>query len=401
MAYFIYRVKDDYGRPLHGLMIAEDKKEVKSKLKQSDYFFISAQQVTRGSVFKRKVKFQTLIMFTHRLTSLIEAGIPILAATNILWRQTEDETIQLVVSHMRTQLEEGSQISEAMMDFSNIFPIAYRALIQVGEKSGAMITVLHKLTEYLDYKANVIARTKKATFYPSIVIVFSVITVICMFAFVVPAFQKVLTKLKVALPPLTKFVMTLSEIIRSPYFILGFFALLFAGIIFWRVIRRYDRVAYYFDQMVLKIPYFGNIMNTLALGQFVRSLSILLSAGVPIIESLEVATTTVTNRKIAGDIREVKTRIEHGSSLNDAFRKCKDFPVMLIEMVGIGETSGMLVQILEKVTKHFDDEVDYHLNRFLTLLEPMLIVIVGLIVLCTLLAIYLPVMGIWQGLMNR
>ena len=401
MAYFIYRVKDNYGRALHGLMVAGDKKEVKTRLRQSEYFFLAAQTASKKSIFNRQVKFQTLIMFTHRLTSLVEAGIPILAATNILWRQTEDETVQLVVSHMKTQLEEGNQISEAMNDFPRIFPKAYRALIQVGEKSGAMVTVLRKLSEYLDYKAQVIARTKKATLYPTVVIIFSVMTVIGMFAFVVPAFQKVLSKLKVELPMLTKLVLAISETIRSPTFIVGFFVLVAAGILVWRFIRTQERLSFYVDHMILRIPYFGRIMYALALGQFVRSLSILLGAGVPIMESLNVATTTVDNMKMASDIRDVKSRIEHGASLYDSFRKSKDFPVMLIEMVGIGETSGMLVQVLEKVTKHFDDEVEYHLNRFLTILEPMLIVVVGLIVLFTLLAIYLPVMSIWQGLMNR
>jgi len=332
---------------------------------------------------------------------LVEAGIPILAAMNILWRQSEDKMIQIVVSHMKMQLEEGSQISVAMDDFPNVFPKVFRSLIRVGELSGALVPVLHKLTAYFDYKAQMIMRTKRATLYPVIVMVFSILVVIGMFAFVVPTFQKALIKLKVELPVLTKIVLSVSATIRSPIFIASCVVLLIAGIIAWRILKKSERGGYYIDQMMLRIPFLGNIMFVMSLSQFIRSLSILLGSGVPIMESFNVAATTVSNKKTSGDIQEVTIQIEHGVSLYDAFRKTKGFPVMLIEMIGIGESSGNLTQVLEKVTKHFDDEVDYNLNRFLTMLEPLLIVVVGVIVLITLLAIYLPVLNIWQGLMIR
>ena len=401
MACYIYRVKDAYGRSLHGLIEAEDKKEVKRRLNHEDYFFVSAHPCNKEALFKQRVKFQTLIMFTHRLTSLIEAGIPILAAMNILWRQTEDKTIQLVVSHMRSQLEQGSQISSAIDDFPQIFPLVFRALIRVGELSGALVPVLRKLGEYLDYRAQVVSRTKRATLYPTIVIVFSIMVVIGMFAFVVPTFQKVLIKLKVDLPWITKAIIGISEAIRSPMFIACFVVFLILGFMAVKFIKKDRRLSYYFDKLILKVPYFGDIIFIFSLSQVVRSLSILLGAGVPILESLNVASTTAGNKKTIADLEEIRTQIEQGGSLYDSFRRSKGFPVMLTEMIGVGESSGMLVQVLEKITKHFDEEVDYHLNRFLTILEPLLIIVVGVIVVTTLLAIYLPVVSIWQGLMNQ
>lgn len=401
MANFIYCVKDANGRSLHGLIEAADKKEVKQSLNHNEYFFVSAYPCNLEKLFNQTVKDQTLIMFTHRLTSLIEAGIPILAAMNILWRQTEDKTIQIVVSHMKNQLEQGSQISSAIKDFPNIFPVVYRALIRVGELSGALVLVLRKLGEYLDYRAQIVSRTKRVTLYPSIVIIFSILVVIGMFAFVVPTFQKVLVKLKVDLPWITEVIIGISDTIRSPLFILGFFIFLILSVLFFKMVKSSPKLSYHFDRWVLKIPYFGNILFIFSLSQVVRSLSILLVAGVPIIESLEFASSTAGNRKIIADLEEIKHQIEQGSSLYDAFCNTKGFPVMLTEMIGVGESSGMLVQILEKLTKHFDEEVDYNLNRFLTILEPLLILVVGAIVVVTLLAIYLPVVSIWQGLMNH
>ncbi|MBP6344231.1 MAG: type II secretion system F family protein, partial [Candidatus Omnitrophica bacterium] len=401
MASFIYCVKDANGRSLHGLIEAEDKKEVKQRVNHDEYFFVSAQACSKEKIFNQKVNSQTLIMFTHRLTSLVEAGIPILSAMNILWRQTEDKAIQIVVSHMKNQLEQGSQISSAIDDFPNIFPLVFRALIRVGEMSGALVLVLRKLGEYLDYRAMVVSRTNKATLYPTIVIVFSLLVVVGMFAFVVPTFQKVLIKLRVELPWITKVIIGISDMIRSPIFIAGFFVFLILAFVAYKMIKNSDKLSYHIDKWMLKIPYFGNILFIFSLSQVVRSLSILLVAGVPIIESLQVASSTAGNRKIIADLDEIKHQIEQGSSLYDAFCNVKGFPVMLTEMVGVGESSGMLVQILEKLTKHFDEEVDYHLNRFLTILEPMLIIVVGAIVVITLLAIYLPVVSIWQGLMSH
>jgi type IV pilus assembly protein PilC len=401
MALFLYRVKDDYGRTLHGLIEADTASDVKQNRRNEEYYFLSVAPFSKKILPTMKVDLRTLSMFTHRLMSLVEAGIPILGAMQILWRQTEGKTIQIAVSHIKAQLEDGHQISAAMDDFPKIFPLVYRSLIRVGEMSGSLVPILKKLTEYLDYQLKVIERTNRATMYPTMVIIFSFLVVIGMFAFVVPTFQKVLLKLNVELPALTKAVLWFSSLIRSPWFIISALVFGILAVVLFKIFKKDPRVAYQIDKAFLKMPYFGSILYLFSLSQVTRCLSILLGAGVPIIDSLDVASTTAGNTKIVADLEEIKVQVEQGGSLYDSFQKNKDFPVMLVEMVGIGETSGSLIHILEKVTKHFDEEVDYELNRFLTLLEPMLIIIVGVLVVVTLLAIYLPVISIWQGLMNR
>ena len=401
MALFLFRVKDDNGRTLHGIVEANTAGEAKQVKRNEQYFFLSVAPFQRKSLSSMSVDLQTLAIFTHRLMSLIEAGIPILSAMQILWRQTEDKTIQIAVSHIKAQLEEGHQISAAMDDLPKAFPLVYRALIRVGEISGALVPILRKLTDYLDYQVKVIDRTKRATFYPSMVIVFSILVVIGMFAFVVPTFQKVLARLHVELPVLTKIVLAMSATIRSPWFILASVTTLILGIALFNILKKDERWGFLIDKALFKIPYFGPILYLFSLSQVTRSLSILLGAGVPIIDSLQVAATTAGNKKTVADLHEIMLQVEQGGSLYDSFRRIKDFPVMLVEMVGIGESTGLLINVLEKVTQHFDEEVDYELNRFLTVLEPLLIIIVGILVIVTLLAIYLPVISIWQGLMNR
>ncbi len=401
MAYFIIHVKDDNGRNLQAVIEAKDKNEAKQKVRNENYFFISAEPCKKDAVFSRSVPFKSLAMFTHRLMSMLETGIPILAAMNILWRQTEDTTIQLVVSHLKLQLEEGASISAAMDDFPKIFPPVYRSLMRVGEMGGSLVPILRKLSEYLDYQSKVIERTKRATMYPTFVIGFALVVIIAMFAFVVPTFQKVLFKLNVPLPMVTKIVLIFSSMIRSPWFIIGFPLVLIIGYKVFTECKKDKRMGLAIDRMIFKLPYFGEILYLFSLNHVIRSLSILLGAGVPIMDSFDLASATAANKVTTAEMTSVKTQLEQGRSLYDSFRSIKEFPVMLVEMIGIGESSGLLVNVLEKVTKHFDEEVDYQINRFLTILEPALTIFVGVIVVVTLLAIYLPIVSIWQGLMNR
>ncbi|MCA9398641.1 MAG: type II secretion system F family protein [Candidatus Omnitrophica bacterium] len=399
--FFIYRVKDEKGRDLYGVMEGLNKKDVQMAVSKTKYYFVSATPITKKSLFAKKVNFQTLIMFTHRLTSLIEAGVPILTGMDILWRQSENRNIQIIVSYIKKQLEEGNRISSSMDAFPHCFPLVYRALIKVGELGGALVPVLKKLSEYLDYQAAMIARTKKALLYPSIVLVVAFLVVLFMFFFVVPRFAVILERLKVDLPAITQMVMAFSDFVRSPWFfvLLGLFV---SGIFaYFKYFRKQSSIAYTVDAVAIKIPYFGKLMMTMALSQFVRSLSILLGSGVSVLESIKVATTTAGNAKIEESLTKVRVDLERGSSMYESFQNVQYFPILLTEMVGIGETSGTIVPVLGKLTHHFDQEVDYELNRFLTILEPVLIVLVGGIVLVTMASIYMPIASIWQGLATR
>ena len=337
-------------------------------------------------------------MFTHRLTSLIESGIPILTAMNILWRQTEDKTLQLVVSHMRKNLEEGNKISDALGDFPNVFSVLYRSLIDVAERTGTLVGMLRKLTAHLEYQKQFITRVKKATIYPLIVFTFALLVLIGMFIFIVPTFEKVLMNLDVDLPVMTQLVLNISAVMKSPAVI---FSVILGGImlaVLYKQLKKHPRFAYRFDAFKLKIPVIGNILYTISISRFVHSLSMLIGAGFPIVQSFPVAKTTAYNEKIIRGIEGIQDKIEQGVSLYDSFSASKLFPVMVVELVGVGEVSGSIVKVFERLGTHMDEEVDYKINKYLTSMEPALIIFVGGIVLMTLLAIYTPVFSIWQTL---
>ncbi len=395
---FVYQLKDESGKSLYGFGGAKDLKDLKRRLRQSEFYFISAKQTDVKEIYNISADHETLLMLTRRLYSLIESGVPILTAMNILWRQTEDKNIQLVISHIRQKLEGGNTISSAMEDFPRVFPPIYRSMIQVSERAGGLVYVLRKLTDYLEYQKQIIMRTKKATLYPLIVLVFAILVLISMFAFVVPIFQKVLINLNVKLPLITQIVINISAFIRSWFFIITLAVLIGGGYFIYRKLRKHKDFSYKVDSLKLKLPIMGHIFYLTAIGRFVHSMSVLVASGLPIVQSLDMSKSTVGNEKIAVGIVDVRREVEQGNALYGSFKSTKIFPVLMVEMIGVGESAGSLVNVLENLTKHFDEEVEYHLNKVLTMIEPALIIFVGTIVIFTLLAIYTPIFSIWKGL---
>jgi type II secretory pathway component PulF len=400
MKNFIYKLKDDTGKAIYGFSAVKDKEELRRRLRKNNYFFISACLYSREKIFRKKISLDALLMFTRRLSSLIEAGVPILTAVSILWRQTEDKTLQLVISHIRVQLEEGNSISQALEDFPLIFSTMYCAMIAVAEKSGALVDVLKKLTQYLEYQKETITRTKKVMLYPTIVMIFTVLILVFMFTFVVPTFHKVLLKLNVELPVLTKVVLVISAAMRSRQFLSGLAAVAAAGYFLYRKLRQSPEFSYKVDYYKLRLPVCGEIIYANTVSRLIHVLGMLLGAGVPVVESFEVAKATVSNKHMERNVDRVKKSIEKGGAMYESFKQTNAFPVLLIEMIGVGESSGSMVEVLERLARHFDEEVEYKQNKVFTIIEPLLILAVGVIVIFTLLAVYLPIFSIWQGLLG-
>ncbi len=398
MPNYLYRLKDESGKNIYGFSEARDMRELKARLRSFGAYFISAKIFDIKGFKNETVSFDALLMFTHRLTSLIESGIPILQALSILWKQSEEKTMQLVISRMYHHVEDGQTISVALSEFPKIFPHLYRAMVHVAEKTGSMVFILRKIVEYLEYQRQFMTRVKKAMLYPCIVMGLTILVLIGMFTFVVPTFQKVLLGLNVPLPFLTCLVLGISQVMRNPIFIAAVIIGTISAIVLYQEMRKVPEVGYKLDKNMLTIPFFGNLFMTMSISRFINSLRVLMGAGLPIVESLDVAKTTVTNQFLTKHISDLKEGVKQGRSLYETFNETKIFPVLLVEMVGIGEKVGTLTKILESLALHFDEEVDYKLNKFLTIIDPMLIVIVGTIIIFTMLAIYLPIFSIWNKL---
>lgn len=397
---YIYQLKDEMGKTLHGFMEAESEQDVKVKLRSSNLYFIKAQKHDRAAIFKKNVSLDRLVIFSRRFSSLIESGVPILSAMTILWRQSDDKTIQLVVSHMHRKLEQGLKISDALRDFPNIFSPIYYSLVSVAESAGSLPLILRQICSYLEAQRETRMRMQKATLYPMIVIVFAFLVLVAMFAFVVPTFHKVLSKLNTDLPLLTNIIVGISNVVKTWQF---WSIILLLGGVFYFVfchLKSKEDFAHKMDTYKLKTPIVGDIMYMMSLSRFIHALRILIGAGLPIVRSFEVAKATTNNSYINHGIDDVQTSVKQGNTLYESIREAHIFPSMFLEMTGIGESSGRMEQMLDSLAIHFDQEVEFKQNRLLTFIEPMLIIAVGVIVIITLLAVYMPIFSIWNGLMQ-
>ncbi|MCM8823525.1 MAG: type II secretion system F family protein [Candidatus Omnitrophica bacterium] len=399
MSIFVYKVKDETGRVFSGVAEAEDIKLLKKQLREAGYYIINlSPKKSRRSIFSKRITMDDIIIFTHQLTSILEAGLPILKSFEIIWKETDNPQMQVVISQIRNRLSTGASFSQAINEFPDVFPVMYRALLPVAETGAGFIPILKRISEYLNNQKEFIGKIKKATSYPMFVLGFAILVVILMLVIVVPTFQKVFAKIKVELPYLTQLIIKLSLIMRSFIFwiIVG---LVFLGIIIlYKKLSSHPQGRLFLDRLKLKIPIFGRIFYIASLSRLVRSLGLLLGSGVPVSQSIEVAKATILNKEIENHLVWVGQRITEGEYLSEALRSTNIFPSLLIEMVAVGEHSGSLAEMLIKVSQYFEEELDKRMNKFLSLLEPALIIIVGGIVMFVLLAIYLPIFKLWQGL---
>ncbi len=394
---FIYKVRDETGKSFCGLVEAVDAQAIKKNLRSSNLYFISAHPFRTSQLYRKKVSLDLLLMFTHRLYSLIEAGIPILSSLNILWRQTEDLTMQLVVSRMMIQIENGNTLTEAVSEFPNIFSNIYIAMITVGESGAGLVPLLKELSLYLEAQKQFISRIKRATIYPSIVLIIAALVMMFMFIFVVPTFERVLNSINAEMPMITQILMFISNIIRTVYFPVAFFLVLGGLYYLYRNLERVPRLRRLFDNWKIRMPILGEIIYILSLGRFVRTLGLLSGSGLQITRSLQIARSTIGNKKLEASVYEVEEQISQGVALYEAFRSQPIFPVIMLEMIGIAERKGNISLAFEKLAVHFDEKADYLLNRFLVLLEPILIIVVGGIVGFILAGVYLPIFSLWKG----
>lgn len=401
MPSFIYRVKDETGRVFSGVMEADNVRSLRRKLHDSGYYVISVSSVKERKevpFFSKRITLDVLLTFTHQLSSMIEAGLPILMSLDILWREIDHPKMQIVISQLRNRLSEGSSFSEALEEFPQVFSPMYRALFKVAETGGGLVTVLKKLTQYLEKQKEFITKVKGALMYPLIVVGVAILVVIFMLLFVVPTFQKVFRTLKIELPFFTWMIINISKLMHSPYLWLSIFLIGFTLYFSYKKLRNHPKVGVKIDKAKLRLPLFGSIFYLASIGRFTRSLSLLVGGGLPIAESMDIASQTAVNKEIESSLDWAKRRIVEGVALNEALRETKTFPAILVEMIAVGEQSGTLAEMLEKVATHFEETLDSRIKRFLTFIEPILVVIVGGMVLFILLSLYLPIVKLWQAL---
>ncbi|MEE9558910.1 MAG: type II secretion system F family protein [Candidatus Brocadiales bacterium] len=399
MPQYTYTAIDDDGKPVDGTLEAENEDELATNLSQMGYYLLTATATKQGKKAKAKkwskrgfyfgnVNQREIITFTHHLSTVLSAGIPILQGLEDLVEQTEDARFKEILTETRDDVQGGSNLSDAMAKHPEAFSELYVNLLRAGETSGEVDRVLAEIARFLEWQEEISANVKQITIYPAVVFGAIVLLVGYLFAFVFPTFTKILTQLNVPLPLPTLIVIAISDFMKNYWWLL---LIGIVGVItVIKVILRFPWGKYAFDRFKLGIPIFGTLIRKIALSRFAHFMALLYSAGVDILESLAVVEKVVGNEVIARVIRDAREQVKAGHRLSEPLRASKQFPPMVVRMVEIGEISGQLDKTLLKVSDFYDREIPQTVKKVFAAFEPIMIVFLAGIVLLVAVSMYLP-----------
>ena len=336
-----------------------------------------------------RVKEKDLVVFVRQFATMIDAGLPIMQCLEVLREQQSNQTLKRIIKQIKRDVEEGATFSDAIRKHPKVFDNLFVNLVAAGEVSGILDVIMNRLAVYIEKMASLKKKIKGAMTYPAIVVGVAIVVIAVILVYVIPVFAGLFRDAGVSLPPLTLFVMNLSAFAQS-YFhwgILGFILLVVAI----RRARRTSRGREWTDQLLLRFPVFGLLIRKVAIARFTRTLGTMLESGVPILDSLEIVSSATGNKVIENAIRKARIAIAEGHPVAEPLSETKVFPPMVTQMIAVGEATGALDNMLGKIADFYDEEVDTAVESLTALLEPMLIVFLGITVGGLLIAMYLPI----------
>jgi len=392
MAFYEYLVLDSKGKKIKGKIEAFSADEVLNKLHSEGFHVIDIYELKSKKIYK--IKTNELVIFSRQLSALISAGIPIVKSLDILSEQVQNKNFKDVIISIKNSIEAGSSLADAFSKYPEIFPVLFINMINVGEFSGNLDTVLEILTDYLEDYNNLTKKTTSAMVYPIGIIIFASLILIALFIFVIPAFQKMFEGLGAKLPLPTQILINLSIIIKK------YFIFLIIGIIgIFLSLNRFKNkpiIMELKEKLISKIPVIGIIFKKIALSRFTKTLAILVKSGIPILNSLNIAAKASNNIALLKKIDFIRDDISKGNKLAESLKKTDFFPSMVIGMIGVGEEGGDLVGMLEKIADIYEEDVDNSISALLSLLEPVIIIFLGIVIGIIVICLFLPILQLTQ-----
>ena len=349
-----------------------------------------------AKLFQGGIKNKSLTVFTRQLSVLIDAGLPILKSLHVLKDQEKNKILKSTIQALADSVESGSTFSESLNRFPKTFTKLYINMVKAGETGGVLDEVLNRLAEFMEKAQRLKAKIKSAMVYPALVLFFAFGIVTFLVTFIVPKFAEIFLEMEIDLPALTSFLISLSDFTKRRWYIFVLLiTLLIAGV---RMINRTPKGKYKFDKMKIALPIFGDLIRKVAIAQFSRTLGTLISSGVPILKSLQIVRETIGNEVIVNAVTLIHDSIREGESIVGPMRESKVFPPMVVGMVDVGEQTGNLAEMLVKVADTYDEEVDVAVQGLTSILEPLLIISLAVIVGFIVIAMFLPLIKLMQGM---
>lgn len=394
MPFFVWKGVNKKGVKRSGKMEAQNEQQVEGMLRRMQ---IAPTQIKPApkDIFESvkfmqpKVKPRDIMIFTRQFSTMIDAGLPLVTCLRILSDQQENTTFRSILREVNSAVQTGATLSESLKKYPKLFDDLFCNLVAAGEAGGILDTILQRLAAYIEKAEKLKSKVKSAMMYPLIVVCVAVLVIMVIMIFVIPVFQAMFADFGKALPVLTQMVINLSDFIKS-----NIIYILIAAGLMWFGLKKFiatERGRVIFDRASLVAPIIGPLVRKVAVAKFTRTLSTMMSSGVPIISSLDIVARAAGNKIVEEALLDTKSAISEGRSIADPLTESQVFPSMVVQMISIGEESGALDTMLGKIADFYDEEVDTAVETLTSMIEPLLMVFLGGSVGTLVIAMYLPI----------
>lgn len=388
---YVWKGRSPSGEILSGEYVTENRQELVNYLRKRKIIITSLKEKSReirlSLPMANKIGVKDLGVFTRQFATMINAGLPMVQCLDILSTQMDKESFKKIVSTVMTDVEGGSTLAEALGKH-DVFSRLYVNMVEAGETGGILDQILLRLAVYLEKAEALRRKVKSALTYPAVVFFVAIGATVFMLMFIIPTFAQMFQDFGGDLPTPTKIVMGISSFLRTRWYVL--LGVIGAFIFLFRRFHKTEMGKLRVDRMLLRLPVLGQVVRKAAIARFSRTLSTLISSGVPILSGLDITARTAGNKVIEKAIFETRESISEGNTISEPLKSCGVFPPMVTQMIAVGEQTGALDEMLEKIANFYDDEVDTAVETLTSIIEPVMIVVMGALVGGMLIAMYLP-----------
>jgi type IV pilus assembly protein PilC len=390
---FVWEGKTRQGTVQKGELTANTKEEVLTLLRRQNILPIAVNAKPREFKIKfgrPKVTDKDLVVLTRQLATMIDAGLPLVQCLDILGSQADNKTLATVVTQVRTDVESGATFADALKKHPKVFDNLYVNMVAAGEAGGILDTILARLAAYMEKFAKIKRQIKSAMIYPSVILFVAVAVVALLMVVVVPMLASMFADMGQALPLPTRIVIAISNFLKG-WGGLGLLIAIIAAFVALNRVRKTEKGLRFTDGIALRIPVVGSLIQRVSVAKFTRTLGTLLTSGVPILEGLMIVSRTAGNKVVEESILNTRQSVSEGKTLAEPLSKSRVFPPMVVQMISVGEATGALDNMLNKIADFYDDEVDSAVAALTSMLEPMLMIFLGTTVGFVIVAMYMPI----------
>src|SRR5262245_32887180 len=381
---FRCRLASPSGEITEGVYVADTDARLRHDLEEQGLFVLSVHQkglvggLSIGWPGRKAISTREFLMFNQELATLLKAGMPLVQSLDLLTRRVESPVFRSVLADVHERVRAGTALSDAFAAHGDLFPRVYTASLLAGERSGSLDQVLRRYVEYTKIIATVKRKTVSALVYPAILITLALVLVSIIVLKVVPAFSDFYQSFGAELPFATKMILNISTIVREQFFVILIAIVAVAGAFFTWIRRKGQKAR--FDHLVLGLPALGGVARKFATSQMARTVATLLGGGLPLVNALDIASKSIGNQYMAGQLDIVAVRVREGASFAAALEARRVFPEVAVKMAEVGESTGALQDMLNTVADFYDEEIATNMERFVTLVEPTLLVMMGIVI---------------------